>query len=150
MPANYPECFETSPSLMKMTATAGNNNEEEKGEKKSREQTGGGSAFNTQFHASIVKGGNHEISRVTAANIDKAPMFNPFSKDAVIPTAPSTGIVPTGIYLLEQQRAKKAKAQGQTGGRSVDEVTKEKLAQHTKKSAFPTATTAVPKPWSFW
>lgn len=116
MSANYPDCFMTSTSLLPSSP---------------KEQRGGGSSFNAQFHASTVKGGVHEISRVTAANIANAPMFNPFSKEAVIPTV-STGIVPTGIYLLEQHRSKKQQASSQTGG-SVEEKTKDKLATHVKQ-----------------
>jgi hypothetical protein len=62
-------------------------------------QTGGASSYMGLFYASGPVGGPGAISRATLSGIDNAPMFNPLSASATIPTLPSTGIVPNGAYL---------------------------------------------------
>ena len=60
-------------------------------------QTGGGSSnYVGLFHA---KGVNlAELNKVTLANIEKSPMFNPLSDNTVIPTV-LTGIIPVAATL---------------------------------------------------
>ena len=67
-------------------------------------QRGGASSdfigLNYALTAAGPNGGNNaSISAATLANIGSAPMFNPFSSSAVIPTSPSLGIVPNGLAL---------------------------------------------------
>jgi hypothetical protein len=66
-------------------------------------QAGGASDFMSSFYAQGAVGGPGAISRTTAANINNAPMFNSLSASAVIPTLPSTGIVPSEVYLADAQ-----------------------------------------------
>ena len=66
-------------------------------------QTGGASsAFISSFYSNTVVGGPAEISRITLQGIDNAPMFHPLDYNAVVPTLPSTGIIPEGIVLSNQ------------------------------------------------
>ncbi len=51
------------------------------------------------FYGAGAIGGPAAVSRATLKGIDNAPMFNPLSSKAVIPTLPATGIVPTGLYF---------------------------------------------------
>ncbi len=62
-------------------------------------QVGGFSDYMSSFYSSGAVGGPATISRVTLNGINNAPMFNPLSSTAVIPTLPSTGIVPSEVYL---------------------------------------------------
>jgi len=62
-------------------------------------QLGGGSDFMHSFYSRGVSGGPGAITRATLDNINNAPMFNPLQETAVIPTLPSTGIVPSEAYL---------------------------------------------------
>ncbi len=62
-------------------------------------QVGGVSDYMSSFYSSGAVGGPGSISRVTLSGINRAPMFNPLSSTAVIPTLPSTGIVPSEVYL---------------------------------------------------
>ena len=62
-------------------------------------QIGGGSDFMHSFYSRGVSGGPGAITRATLDNINNAPMFNPLQETAVIPTLPSTGIVPSEAYL---------------------------------------------------
>lgn len=67
---------------------------------KSKQQKGGSAGtWGASFYANTATGGPAAISKATLANIDNALMFKPFAKGAVVPTGPSTGIVPTGQYL---------------------------------------------------
>ena len=66
-------------------------------------QVGGFSDFMSSFYASGAVGGPGAISRVTLSGINNAPMFNPLSSTAVVPTLPSTGIVPSEIYLANMK-----------------------------------------------
>ncbi len=62
-------------------------------------QSGGSSSYVGLFYASGPVGGPGAISRATLSGINNAPMFNPLSATATIPTLPSTGIIPNGAYL---------------------------------------------------
>jgi hypothetical protein len=62
-------------------------------------QSGGASGYMGLFYASGPAGGSREISHATLRGINNAPMFNPLSATATIPTLPSTGIIPNGAYL---------------------------------------------------
>jgi hypothetical protein len=66
-------------------------------------QVGGFSDYMSSFYASGAVGGPGAISRFTLSGINNAPMFNPLSTTAVIPTLPSTGIVPSEAYLANMQ-----------------------------------------------
>ncbi len=63
------------------------------------DQNGGGSSnYVGLFHA---KGVNlAELNKVTLANIEKSPMFNPLSDNTVIPTV-LTGIIPVAAALTK-------------------------------------------------
>lgn len=65
----------------------------------SKDQNGGGSSnYVGLFHA---KGVNLvELNKVTLANIEKSPMFNPLSDNTVIPTV-LTGIIPVAAALTK-------------------------------------------------
>jgi hypothetical protein len=58
---------------------------------------------NIWFYSSGVKGGSRKITHITLDNIDNAVMFNPFNNNAVVPTYPSTGILPNSLYYLKSQ-----------------------------------------------
>jgi len=89
---------------------------------KSKQQKGGSAGtWGSSFYANTAVGGPAAISRATLAHIDNALMFKPFSKTAVIPTGPSTGIVPTGQYLAGMQLGG-GKHQNQKGGLSKKTV----------------------------
>jgi hypothetical protein len=62
-------------------------------------QLGGSSDYISTFYAAGAVGGPAAVSRATLRGIDNAPMFNPLSAKAVIPTLPATGIVPSGLYF---------------------------------------------------
>jgi hypothetical protein len=62
-------------------------------------QLGGSSDYMSTFYAAGAIGGPAAVSRATLQGIDNAPMFNPLSAKAVIPTLPATGIVPSGLYF---------------------------------------------------
>ena len=62
-------------------------------------QQGGSSDYASTFYAAGAVGGPAAVSRATLSGIDNAPMFNPLSAKAVIPTLPATGIVPSGLYF---------------------------------------------------
>ncbi len=62
-------------------------------------QTGGVSSYIGLFYSRGAVGGPAAISKVTLSGLNNSPMFNPLSSTAVIPTLPSTGIVPNGAYL---------------------------------------------------
>lgn len=80
---------------------------------RSKQQKGGSAGtWGTSFYANTAVGGPAAISRATLAHIDNALMFKPFAKSAVVPTGPSTGIIPTGQYLAGMPPAHV----GQTGG----------------------------------
>lgn len=66
-------------------------------------QVGGFSDYMNSFYASGAVGGPGAISRFTLKGINNAPMFNPLSATAVIPTLPSTGIVPSESYLAHMK-----------------------------------------------
>lgn len=67
---------------------------------RTKQQRGGSAGtWGSSFYANTAIGGPGAISRSTLANIENALIFKPFVKGAVIPTAPSTGIIPTGQYL---------------------------------------------------
>jgi hypothetical protein len=66
-------------------------------------QVGGFSDYMSSFYASGAVGGPGAISRFTLSGINNAPMFNPLSSTAVIPTLPSTGIVPSEAYLANMK-----------------------------------------------
>jgi hypothetical protein len=70
---------------------------------KTASQIGGGSDWAGSFYARTVEGGPAKLTEVTLSHITEAPMFNPLSDTAVIPTE-ATGIVPTGLYLAELQQ----------------------------------------------
>ena len=59
------------------------------------QKAGGASDYSPSFYA--LGADPAELSRFTLSNIDNAPMFNPLSDRAVIPTGTS-GIIPTGSY----------------------------------------------------
>jgi hypothetical protein len=63
-------------------------------------QKGGSSDFMHAFYSATALGGPAAISAATLQGINAAPMFNPLSALAVIPTM-STGIVPTAMYLAQ-------------------------------------------------
>jgi hypothetical protein len=62
-------------------------------------QTGGVSSYMGLFYSRGAVGGPAAISKFTLGGLNNSPMFNPLSSAAVIPTLPSTGIVPNGAYL---------------------------------------------------
>lgn len=66
---------------------------------KRKQQKGGVSDWMHSFYSQGVVGGPAALSRAMLQNIDQAPMFNPLSDNTVLPTGPSTGIIPNGLYL---------------------------------------------------
>ena len=59
---------------------------------------GGASDYSGLFHAWGADPA--QLSRFTLKNIDKSPIFHPFSTTAQFPT-PSDGVIPTGSYYLD-------------------------------------------------
>lgn len=53
------------------------------------------------FHAQTAVGGPAAISHATLQHINSAPMFNPLTPNTTIPTGPSTGIIPNGMYFAQ-------------------------------------------------
>lgn len=65
----------------------------------------GGSDFRHSSHSRAVQ--PDMISKLTLQDIDKSPMFNPLQEGTVIPMGYiSTGIVPEGIYYMNQAAKK--------------------------------------------
>jgi hypothetical protein len=69
-----------------------------------KQKGGDASGYSGLFYSRGVVGGPAAISRVTLGGINNAPMFNPFSPAAQIPTLPSVGIVPNGAYLASTKK----------------------------------------------
>ena len=70
-----------------------------------RHQKGGGSSdWSHSFHANTAIGGPAAISHHTLQHINQAPMFNPLSDNAIIPTQ-ATGITPNCLYLAQSKVA---------------------------------------------
>lgn len=95
---------------------------------KSRQQKGGSAGtWGASFYANTAVGGPAAITKATLAHIDNAVMFKPFANGAVIPTGPSTGIIPTGQYLAGMPPAHipqsgGGKVRGGLSGKTVPEL----------------------------
>ena len=74
----------------------------------------------SSFYSVAVVGGPAAIFKDTLQHLDKSPMFNPLSPDAVIPSL-STGIVPSGLYLSESAKTE------QSGGGKYAKTSTEQL-----------------------
>ena len=91
-------------------------------------QVGGLSDYMSSFYASGAMGGPGAISRFTLSGINNAPMFKPLSSTAVIPTLPSTGIVPSEVYLANMKGgAAKRRSVSRRPGNSGDSVSLDRL-----------------------
>lgn len=65
-----------------------------------KKQLGGGSDWMHSANSIALQPG--PLTKYTLQFIDKAPMFNPFQTNTIIPTANITGIYPQGIYYMNQ------------------------------------------------
>jgi len=70
-----------------------------------QQQGGAGSGWRNSSHARYVQPGT--ITQLTLNEIDQAPMFNPLQTGTKIPMGyVSTGIVPEGIYYMNESAKK--------------------------------------------
>jgi hypothetical protein len=68
-------------------------------ENKSKQKGGAASNFSGLWHSPTADPA--ELSRFSIKYIDYSPMFNPFQRDTILAT-PTSGIIPTGIYLANK------------------------------------------------
>ena len=65
-------------------------------------QTGGnGSDYSGLWHSPVADNG--QLSLFALKYIEYTPMFNPFQRDTILAT-PTSGIIPTGIYLAYKDK----------------------------------------------
>jgi hypothetical protein len=100
-------------------------------------QVGGFSDYMSSFYSSGAVGGPGAISRFTLSGINNAPMFNPLSSTAVVPTLPSTGIVPSEIYLANMKGgAAKRRPVTRAVGKASDSVSLDRLRAECNKAGL--------------
>lgn len=61
-------------------------------------QYGGGSTGFANLWYSVTPNNLHMLNKYTSDNLNNTPMFNPLKSDTTFAT-PTSGIIPTGIYL---------------------------------------------------